>query len=99
MKNFIEEFYYGNIEPQARSTKQNKAVQKQMKILMTNEDFLTTALSDKNKKQFLDYVNAWSIVNGESNLDSFIMGFRLGAKFMLDTFVTSEPPFEDLLME
>lgn len=62
MKNFIEEFYYGNIEPQARSTKQNKAVQKQMKILMTNEDFLTTALSDKNKKQFLDYVNAWSIV-------------------------------------
>ena len=83
MKNFIEEFYYGNIEPQARSTKQNKAVQKQMKILMTNEDFLTTALSDKNKKQFLDYVNAWSIVNGESNLDSFIMEFRLGAKFML----------------
>ncbi len=99
MKNFIEEFYYGNIEPQARSTKQNKAVQKQMKILMTNEDFLTTALSDKNKKQFLDYVNAWSIVNGEYNLDSFIMGFRLGAKFMLDTFVTSEPPFEDLLRE
>ena len=99
MKNFIEEFYYGNIEPQARSTKQNKAVQKQMKILMTNEGFLTTALSDKNKKQFLDYVNAWSIVNGESNLDSFIMGFRLGAKFMLDTFVTSEPPFEDLLRE
>ena len=99
MKNFIEEFYYGNIEPQARSTKQNKAVQKQMKILMTNEDFLTTALSVENKKQFLDYVNAWSIVNGESNLDSFIKGFRLGAKFMLDTFVTSEPPFEDLLRE
>ena len=99
MKNFIEEFYYGNIEPQARSTKQNKAVQKQMKTLMTNEDFLTTALSDENKKQFLDYVNAWSIVNGESNLDSFIKGFRLGAKFMLDTFVTSEPPFEDLLRE
>ncbi len=35
----------------------------------------------------------------ESNLDSFIMEFRLGAKFMLDTFVTSETPFEDLLME
>ena len=51
MKNFIEEFYYGNIEPQARSTKQNKAVQKQMEILMTNEDFLTTTLSDENKKE------------------------------------------------
>ena len=99
MKNFIEEFYYGNIEPQARSTKQNKAVQKQMEILMTNENFLTTVLSDENKKRFLDYVNAWCIVNGESNLDSFIMGFRLGAKLMLDTFITSETPFEDLLRE
>ena len=99
MKNFIEEFYYGNIEPQARSTKQNRAVQKQMEILMTNENFLTTVLSDENKKRFLDYVNAWGIVNGESNLDSFIMGFRLGAKLMLDTFITSETPFEDLLRE
>ncbi len=26
MKDFIKEFYYGNIDPQARSTKQNIAV-------------------------------------------------------------------------
>ena len=36
MGKFIEEFYYGNIDPQARSTKQNKAVQKQMEVLMLN---------------------------------------------------------------
>lgn len=24
MANFIEEFYYGNLDPQARSTKENK---------------------------------------------------------------------------
>lgn len=41
---FIEEFYYGNIDPQARSTKQNKAVQKQMEVLMLNEEFLTKKL-------------------------------------------------------
>ena len=28
MSKFIEEFYYGNIDPQARSTKQNQTVQK-----------------------------------------------------------------------
>ena len=44
MTRFIEEFYYGNIDPQARSTKENKAVQKQMEILMNNEDLLTNAL-------------------------------------------------------
>ena len=99
MANFIEEFFYGNIEPQARSTKQSKAVQKQMEILMTNEDLLTAALTDENKKIFLDYVNAWGVVNGESTLDSFIMGFRLGAKFTYDTFIGTDAPFEDLLKE
>ncbi len=39
------------------------------------------------------------VVNGESNLDSFIMGFRLGANFTYDTFVSEESPFTDLLKE
>ena len=46
---------------------------------MLNEDYLTENLSGENKKKFLEFVNACGIVNGESNLDSFIMGFRLGA--------------------
>lgn len=99
MSQFIEEFYYGNINPQARSTKENKAVQKQMEILMNNEDLLTNALTDKLKKWFLDYVNAWGVVNGESNLDNFIMSFRLGANFAYEAFVSTETPFQDLLKE
>ena len=99
MLRFIEEFYYGNIEPQARSTKQNKTVQKQMEILTKNEELLTSALTDETKKWFLDFTNAWSIVNGESNLDSFIMGFRLGANFAYEAFISTETPFEDLLKE
>ena len=99
MGRFIEEFYYGNIDPQARSTEQNKAMQKQMEVLMLNEDYLTEKLSGESKKKFLDFVNAWGVVNGESNLDSFIMGFRLGANFTYDTFVSDEAPFVDLLKE
>ena len=99
MANFIEEFYYGNLDPQARSTKQNKMVQKQMEVLMLNEDFLTEHLLGENKEKFLDFVNTWDVVNGESNLDSFIMGFRLGANFTYDTFVSEDAPFVDLLKE
>ena len=99
MSNIIEDFYYGNLDPQARSTKENKAVQKQMEILMLNEDFLTENLSGESKKKFLEFSNAWSVVNGESNLDSFIMGFRLGSNFTYDTFVNEEAPFKDLLKE
>ena len=99
MGKFIEEFYYGNIDPQARSTKQNKTVQKQMEVLMLNEEFLTKRLTGENKKKFLDFANALSVVNGESNLDSFMMGFRLGANFAYDTFVATDVPFQDLLKE
>ena len=99
MLKFIEEFYYGNIDPQARSTKENKAVQKQMEVLMLNEDFLTEKLSGESKKKFLEFSNAWSVVNGESHLDSFVMGLRLGANFTYDTFVNDEAPFMDLLKE
>lgn len=99
MGKLIEEFYYGNLDPQARSTKQNKAVQKQMEVLLINEEFLTENLSGESKKKFLELSIAWSVVNGESNLDSFIMGFRLGANFTYDTFVNDEAPFKDLLKE
>ena len=99
MGKFVEEFGYGSFDPQARSTKENKAVQKQMEVLMLNEDFLTENLSGESKKRFLEFVNAWGVVNGESNLDSFIMGFRLGANFTYDTFVSDEAPFVDLLKE
>lgn len=66
MARFIEEFYYGNIDPQARSTRQNKTVQKEMAVLSKTEEQLTNALQDEQKKWFLDFSNAWSIVNGES---------------------------------
>ena len=52
MGKFIEEFYYGNLDLQARSTKENKAVQKQMEDVMRNEDFLTKNLSGESKKKF-----------------------------------------------
>ena len=38
MTNFIEEFYYGNIDPQARSFEQNKKVQHDMQTLNESED-------------------------------------------------------------
>ena len=99
MTNFIEEIYYGNIDPQARSFEQNKKVQRGMQTLTDNEDFLTDKLSGEEKKRFLRYVDAWASVNGESTLDSFITGFRLGAQFAFDTFVTSKARYADYLKE
>ena len=87
MPRFIEQFYYGNTPPQERSTKMNKSVQKQLEIMMKCEDLLTEALTDEKKQWFLDYVDAWHEWGSESNLDSIIMEFRLGAGFAYDTLI------------
>lgn len=97
MAKFIEELYYGNIDPQVRNTKENKNYQKQMEILMLNEEFLEENLTGENKKKFLEYVNAWSVVNGESTLDSFITGFRIGANLSYEAFADESAPFESLI--
>ena len=63
MENFIEQFYYGNIDPQARSTRANKAMSTEMQTLSDTEKFLTEKLTDENKSKFLDYKNEWRLVN------------------------------------
>ncbi|MBR6658149.1 MAG: hypothetical protein IKL18_08285 [Oscillospiraceae bacterium] len=95
MTNFIEELYYDNIDPQAGN--KNKRAQREISVLSENEDFLLEDLSDENKTRFIDYVDAWGIVSAESNLENFIAGFRLGAKFMYDTFCGEEMVIEDYL--
>ena len=99
MAGFIEEFFYGNIDPQARSSTQNSAVQKEMQRLSDYEEEMTNQLIGEEKRKFLAYVNAWGVVNGEGNLDSFIIGFRLGAAFMQDTFLSDNDPHTDFLRE
>lgn len=88
MKSFIEELYYGNIDPQNSGFEDDEGVQRTMRTISESEDWLTEQLSGEEKKRFLDFAAAWSAFNGDSTLDGFITGFRLGARFMLDTFLS-----------
>ena len=64
---------------------------------MLNEDFLTENLLGESKKKFHEFSKAWSVVNGKLNLNSFIMGFRLGAQFTCDTFLFLYSVFKQLI--
>ena len=99
MKNFIKELYYGNIDPQARGFKNGSYLKKQMTILSESEAMLTDRLTGDEKKAFLSFVNASDVILGESELDSFIVGFRLGAKLVFDTFVNNDTTYDDFLKE
>ena len=95
MENFREELYYGNITPKNRDT----TMREQMAILTKNEDFLIKNLPEDHKKSFVAFSNAWDIINGESAIDSFTRGIRLGARFTYNTFVSTTSPFQILSEE
>ena len=89
MAGFIEEFYYGNLDPQLLGDNERR-IQKELAVLAENEALLTDRLTGQELKLFLEYVDAWAVVLGGCTLDNFITGFRLGASFAYDTFVGME---------
>ena len=99
MKNIIEELFYGNIDPQARSVKKGSYIQKQMTILANSESLLNEKLTGEEKKAFTSFVDASNVILGKAELDSFMVGFRLGARFVYDTFVDNKTLYNNLLAE
>lgn len=87
MANIIEDFYYGNIEPQEVNSELTPKLKKKLSSLAEKEEQLTTRLTGEDKELFQNYVSAYIGFLTTSNADSFISGFRLGAKFTYDTFV------------
>lgn len=87
MLTFIEDFYYGNIEPQEVNSELTPKLKKKLSNLAEKEEQLTAKLTGEDKEPFQNYVSAYIEFSTTSNADSFISGFRLGAKFIYDTFV------------
>ena len=89
MSKFIEDFYYGNIEPQESCSELKTELKRKLSILTQTEEQLTAKLAEEEKELFAKYASRSSEFLCISNADSFIAGFRLGAKFTYETFVTN----------
>lgn len=88
MSGFIEDFYYGNIEPQECCSELKSELKKKLSVLAEKEETLTSKLNDEEKVMFVSYTSTYNDFLTVSIADGFISGFRLGAKFTHDTFVT-----------
>ncbi|MBO5935446.1 MAG: hypothetical protein J6Q94_08155 [Clostridia bacterium] len=90
MSDFIEDFYYGNIEPQECTTNLTVKIKKSLSELADKEEQLTSLLADKDRELFTDYVATCIKFSSLCNADSFTTGFRLGARFTYDTFIENK---------
>ena len=87
MSNIIENLFYGNLEPQELSTEITPKLKKKLNELVKKEEELTSKLSEEEKELLSNYVSAYNEFSSISISDSFISGFRFGARFAYDTFV------------
>ena len=88
MNNIIADLYYGNIEPAQYTPEYGKKLRTMQNKLSETEEKLRNILSADEDKLFSGYVNLFYDFLCVGLADSFLTGFRLGAKFTLDTFVT-----------
>ena len=84
MRRMLEEFYYGNINPNERVFIKDSIYSRAVQTLSENEEKLTELLEGKEKRMLLELINAQNIVDGTTAVESFIHGFRLGARIAIE---------------
>ena len=84
---FIEDLYYGNVDAQAYNPEFGAELKKKLNDLTELEKQISDKLTGDEKALFLKYTDKYIEFTAKSLTDSFISGFRLGAKFTYETFI------------
>ena len=91
-KNRLEELYNGHIRPFAKSVKTDSDYYKYAKLVCDNEEklnaYLKEAGAEQEKKLLDQLMDANAAIVSDKCQECFIDGWKLGARFMLDTFFT-----------
>ena len=90
--NILEEFYYGNVNPNEKCFKRESEYATFVKIVSTNEEKLNTYLNaiptaQEEQHLFSQLMNAQSEILDTEGRERFLEGWMLGARFILDTFL------------
>ena len=96
MPNILENLYYGNLTPCQRAVRPGSKTQKLMQKQSVLETKLSESLTEEQRATFEQYLSVSADLLDATCLDSFITGFRLGARFTHEIFAGTDAPFADL---
>lgn len=85
--NILEEFYYGKVNPQEKCFRRESEYAAFVKIVSDNEEKLSAYLGGEEKHLFSQLMNAQSEILDTETRERFIEGWKLGVRFMIDTFL------------
>ena len=87
---FLEQFFLGNIDSQSRTGIHPQDMKRLRDTMSQLEQMLCQQLQEPQLGLFQQYTDTWGELNAQSDLDSFVCGFRMGAQMALDTFMVDK---------
>lgn len=81
----LEDLYYGNLFPHEKSAKIDDETKELLNLLNRNEEKLMATLSDGKKEIFEKYKDCNREISEICERQSFITGFKLGAKIIIES--------------
>lgn len=90
--NVLEELFFGQLHPSEKTFLPGSEYDQQMQVLVENKRELIAYLRENpaQASHLTQMCDAMDTLARFDELDRFLAGFTLGARFMLDTFVA--PP-------
>ena len=92
----LESLYYGNFVPQARSYRPGSPQKQRQEAVSELESQLNEKLDAECLRLFRSFVSTYAQCLGDAALDTFIVGFRLGARMTWETFLSDEAPLQSI---
>ena len=97
MPNILEDLFYGNLSPSQRTVCPGSRVKKLIQKQSDLEAKLNESFTEEQRANFERYFAVCADLLDANCLDSFITGFRLGARFAHETFIETNAPFAELI--
>ena len=84
MRNTLEDFYYGNITPNAQDMAPNSELKRATDRVTRFENQLTERLGEAGQAVLAKLIESQQEIDSITAMENFILGFRLGAKIVME---------------
>ena len=84
MRNTLEDLYYGNITPNAQDMAPNSELKRATDRVARFENQLTEQLDEAGQAVLAKLIESQQEIDSITALENFILGFRLGAKIVME---------------
>ena len=85
--NILEDFWYGNINPQEESKEHNRQIRDLLTLMGRNRDALSSTLTDEQQELLEKYDDCVNEIYGLIEVAIFSYAFQLGGRLMLATLL------------